>query len=135
MTGKDGDDAVIKGVGAVVALGSLYFLAMARLPQALLVIPGGIVAGAGAMLLRLDVDAHRWWGRRFLAAGVLVVVVFFLLGGLIGADVEQRRFLHAWDVHGQQVSDATRHPWAAVLLGWGFLSVGTGVVLWGRACS
>lgn len=134
MTGRERDQEndLWMGVGIIGAAGVIAAVLWAKIPLALLLIPGAIVGAAATYLPRFDGPDGRTFGVKMIATGLLVGVLFYFLSAPLGADAQVRRFNRALH-ESPELATFTKHPWAVIPLGSAFLAGGFGAPLVWRA--
>lgn len=131
MTGRSENDWDGAWLGFVILLGVLVFVAYREAPQAFGFLIGALVGGMLVLVGIIDTadPRCRGWVARTIAAGALTVISYFVLDGLIGADVQMRRFRRTWEATGQDASVLLDYPWAVVPLGCAAALIGAGAVV------
>lgn len=116
MNGKKENDRTGEAVAGFLLFGVLAWLAIKVAPQALGLLIGALLGSASIMLGVVGVAELRsqGWAARLIGAGGLTIVSYLAVDGLIGADVQMRRFNRSWEAAGQDPTVLLDHPWAVV---------------------
>ncbi len=134
MSSKSEDDRKFQeslgiAVGFLIAVQFLYASVPQVMGGAILGSLLGITSVVMSRALGSPLEWSRGVGTRLVILGVGVTAIYFLVDGLIGADVQMRRFGRAWDAH-RGIEVLVQHPWAVLPLGGAAAAIAAGIAIW-----
>ncbi len=133
--GRDGDRDPWAAAAPIVAAGVAAWWLIQTFPQVIAgAITGGLIGGVAALVIEQVMREPSWLrflAPRLIASGFIAALIYYLVSGPLGADVQMRRFNRAWDAAGIDPGVAVHHPWAVLPLGGAAALLAAGLVMWG----